>query len=495
MRTFVLLALGVFFYWALNMVFFSNRPNTVTEYISSEFRRPNPYALLYVAEYRFVDQVGEFLVRKDNNQHTVPGLAAEWIVNSENGTIQFKLRERAAYSAEEAAQSLRRIVRFGQTSHSYFASQVLAIDVQGDDTLTIKTKGDPAAILDPLCMADAVILPNDHWVQQDEEEVVDWSKSRGPYKIVSGTFPLKSGDRLELSPNKNHYLYKSGQLNWRIVPLDMHKVHSHSDLESIFSSEPAFMTVRHWPFTKLFHSPVGGQLEFYETRTNGIGFVALNQNSPIFNTLEMRRTVFWNHLNSNFNTGGALRAFQIPQPGMIGYADEKSLPFHSFSQSLTPQQKEGFRIRFAIPNGDYVASAWLKALGNTLFPGYVDFVDGPTIAAGEKWDTGEIDAVFCGVGMSDTDPISGASFLFSKHGANLDLPSGDVLSILNSGKALVDPEAVRSTVAHAFRTAESQALLIPVLYLKNRHYHSQGVQLNISDPFAESVQIWNVRLD
>lgn len=185
--------------------------NIVTELVTTTFDYPNPYRLNFVAQYRFVEQVGEFLVRRDNFQNIIGGLAESWTISKDRHSIIFHLRPNI-YSAEEVAQSLRRLIKAKQTSHSNLAHQISSaedIEVIDSSNLMIKTTSDAGAILAPLVMSDTVILPDDHWINVPgfDEPQVDWTKTKGPYIHESGSFLSLANEGLIYKPNPNHYFF------------------------------------------------------------------------------------------------------------------------------------------------------------------------------------------------------------------------------------------------------------------------------------------------
>ena len=120
---------------------------------------------------------------------------------------------------------------------------------------------------------------------------------------------------------------------------------------------------------------------------------------------------------------------------------------------------------------------------------------GSVLPIDEEWKTSGVDATFRTIGMSDTDPISSASYLFTNKSGKADLPDGRILKILNDAKGTTNPDEVALSIRKAFFTALENATVIPLYYVSNRHYHSKCIELNISDPFAEQVDLRNVRIN
>ncbi len=473
-----------------------DKMKTVTEYLLTDFGNPYPYRLQFVAQYRFVQQIGEFLVRRDDYQELVAGLAKSWEISADRRTIVFHLRP-GIYSAEEVVQSLRRLVSSGQTTHSNLAAQTELdwIQATGPLTVSIRTKGDAAAVHSPLVIADAVILPDDHWSKNPAggEDQVDWKKARGPYRYSEGQFPPAPGSGATFTPNPDHYRYQQGQLAWRIEVVDSNKIRSMDDFEALFKNGTSYTTVRYWNRNPIFSRP--SSVAFYETKPNGVSYILPNQNSEIFSHKSARVELLKRVLSADIELlKPELRAKQIAQPGLSGrlsIEDEKDL-LSSISNS--PGYKFPRELRWAIPAGAHENHPWLesviastglqsKSTEKTVYPWHDD------------WKAGKFDATFFGVGMSDTDPISSSSFLFTPKGGDADLPNGEILNLLNGAKQTTDRALVSSIIRKAFRTALENGTIIPLHYIVNRHYHSRDVRLNINDPFTESVRIWEVRLD
>lgn len=484
----------VFVYSIIRFFWRPHLSNSITEVVVSTFRYPHPYLLTYVAEYRFAHQVGEFLVRRDKNQQIVPGLAKSWDIAPDRESIVFTIRSEL-YSAQEVYESLSRIVSRGQTTHSNFASQVLKMQIIAPDQIKIFTRGDAASILSPLVMADAIIVPDAHWITiaGHDGSQVDWTKTRGPYIWKSGSFPLKEGDEVVFVPNKKHYFYSTEQLNWHIRYENPAKAKTHESLNHILKQySPSFTTIRNSLFSTIASSPESG-IKYYQTRPNGVAFIQLNPRSDMFNSTENRRAFEKTVLNSKMDMiAGLTRAVQIPQPGLVGRMDDidesKLLDELKKAKSLQPSRD----IVMAISDKPDNNSNWQMAYATSL--GYpMHFINRYIRPTHVEWLNGKVDAIFLSVGMSDTDPVSGATYIFSTEGANADLLDGSIMNLLNSAKKTKDSAVIANTVRNAFKVALSEGLVIPLFYTANRHYFSQDVILNITDPFAESVQIWNVR--
>jgi ABC-type transport system substrate-binding protein len=467
----------------------------VTEYVVTEFGDPYPYRLQFVAQYRFVHQVGEFLVRRDPHQQIVGGAAESWQIAPDRKSITFHLRP-GGYTAEEVAQSLRRLLRSGQTTHSNLAAQTdeKSIRVEGPTQLTLATRGDAGAILSPLVMADAVLLPDDHWIGENR---IDWTRSRGPYIHRSGSFPLKPGDSAVFVPNPAHYLHQAEQVDWKIEVLKESALASLSDLQRLLERSPGFVTMRFWPRNPLFRD--GGtadaaSLPYFETKPNGVAFILPNRHGKLFADARARQAL----LKAAFNADLALarpglRARQIAQPGLSGRlsADEERAGQDKIA--AYPGYEFKSPIRWAIPQGAYEDGAWARNVVRNL--GLPSSTEDRTIyPSAKEWQAGEYDATFLGVGMSDTDPISGATFLFAPTGADADLPDHSILAGLNQAKDNVDRAKITAATKQAFATALDAALIVPLHYIVNRHYHSPRLSLNIQDTFSESINIWEVRV-
>ena len=248
----------------------------VTELNSLPFGLPHPYKLVGVAPYRFVYQIGEFMVRLDVNNQIVPGLAKSWIISNDRKSIRFDIRSEI-YNAEEVKQSFQRIMKFGQTSHSNFDIQIEHIEVIDNNTIIFHTHGDAASLLNPMVMSDATILPDNHWTHDDSgHEVPDWTKSRGPYVFDSGKFPLQPGSEIIFKPNPKHYLYHKDQLRWRILQLQPDAPKDLTELSKLLNNSPSYTTRMASNWYSLFRSPAN-DIEFYKTKENALGFILPNK--------------------------------------------------------------------------------------------------------------------------------------------------------------------------------------------------------------------------
>lgn len=472
-------------------------PKFITELVTTTFDYPNPYRLNFVAQYRFVEQVGEFLVRRDNFQNIMGGLAQSWTISKDRQSIVFHLRPNI-YSAEEVAQSLRRLIRAKQTSHSNLAHQISrAEDIVVIDPLNlrVKTAGDAGAILAPLVMSDTVILPDDHWISLPgfDEPQVDWTKTKGPYIHESGSFLNLSNGALVYKPNSSHYFYSKEQLRWRIIyrPIDTFK--DLAEFKQYFDREPTFTTMRYWELLKVFFTPDPG-LTFYETRPNGVNFLIPNIGRKRFASEQARVAFLKRVLKARIPLlKPENRANQIPQPGLVGRLPELELKSVLDHLGQSPDTQFDEPIVWAIPDQLKANGSWVKEVANAIgLP--VIFKNGPYLKVEQDWRKSEFDIMISSIGMSDTDPVSAASFLFSPTANYCDYEDGRILKLLNSAKDSTDREFITQTVRKAFQMALEGGLIIPLNYTTNRHYHSPEVELNIKDPFSESIHIWEVRL-
>lgn len=473
------------------------RSNTVTELVVTPFGYPHPYKLNYVAQYRFVHQICEFLIRRDDRQNLIGGLAKSWTISEDRSSITFHLRPNL-YNATEVKESLVRFIKTGQTSHSNINAQINSendIQVENELTLTIYTRSDAAAILAPLVMADMAILPNDHWVTVNGIEQVDWKKIKGVYKYVSGEFPLEVNKELIFQPNANHYFYSNELPMWKLRYLPIESINNIEELESILNESPSYLTVRYWEMFKIFTKDSSVKLDFYETRPNGITFLILNSESGVFNYKQARITLLKRILNSKIELlNDNLRAFQIAQPGLSGKLSQSELTLLINKINSEVDYIFNKPIRWLIPNGPGENSEWVNSIAiNSELP--FEKIEGKySDAANSNWKKGNFDIAVLSVGMSDTDPVSGASFLFSPAALGQDLEDGKILKLLNSAKLIVDRKIITEKVKESFRLAMEEGLIVPISYVTNRHFHSKNVSLNINDPYSESIRIWEVRV-
>jgi ABC-type transport system substrate-binding protein len=474
---------------------------SVTELIVTPFGYPHPYHLEFVAQYRFVDQVGEYLIRKDQKQNIIGGLAKSWTISEDRHSIRFYLRENI-YSASEVKESLVRVLKYGQTSHSSFKEQISSLgDIKVIDSLTleIKTKGDASSILSPLYVGDMIILPDDHWIKINDREEVDWKKTRGPYIVSKGNFPLKEGESIELEPNPKHYFYNNDLLSWSLEFHPITKFKTFKEFEELFLIKPSYTTIRYWDLQKIFYDVAFHKQDVlhYETKINGVSFIIPNLHSAEFKNKDARLQLAKNILNSKLLLlDEGKRAYQIAQPGLVGRMSEDELKISLDKIKLNPQYNFIKPLKWLIPveqgeNTDWFLDVAEKS--NIKF----ERIDGKYFDVFNKKmrNNSEYDVALTSIGMADNDPISGATFLFSKNGLGQDFHDQKILNILNSTKATSDSKEITYRIKNAFKTALEEGIIIPISYVTNRHYYSKNVKLNIIDPFSESVQIWQIRLD
>ena len=494
-RLYLVVALVVF---SMAVIFkrmsMSNQTTYVTQFVQDNFLYPHPYAIHFVDQYRFIYHFGEFLVRLDKNQQVIGGLAKSWDISDDRKKIVFHLRDNI-YSAEEVRQSLQRIKNFGQTAHSNFAAQIIDMRVLSPRDLEIEVAGDAASILRPLEMADAVILPDDHWIKDDKgNDQVDWAKTRGPYVWKSGTFPVKPGDVLNLVPNKKHYLYEKEQLDWKIMPLSLDKFSSFAELDQMIEKYNGILTIRYSNEFKLYKTQEVGT-PFYQTKYNGVSYIQLNQ-LGLFSDRNKRRTFLRKVMGLNLDLlDKNARADQIPQPGLSGRIsrDEVEKLMADLNKDEFSSDDMGL-VKISVPANTYQDEDFYnKIIKDTGFK--TEIIRGTIYPMEDEWNRVACDAVFLTVGMSDTDPISAATFLFSEKADNADLPDKRIIKILNNAKQYTDSTKISLAIQNAFKTSFTEATLIPLFYVSNRHYHSRNLELNMkdSDPYAEEVKISAIR--
>jgi ABC-type transport system substrate-binding protein len=471
---------------------------TINEIILTEFSTPDPYRLHYVAQYRFVHQYAEFLIRRDENGNIVPGLAENWVISEDRHKITFTLRPNL-YTAKEVKESLVRLLKAKQTAHSNFIQQTTEdkIRILSENQLEIETHGDAGGLLSPLYMADAAILPNNHWIKNtDGIEIVDWTKVKGPYIWKSGKFPIHNGESIELIPNNKHYMFNKEQLNWRITYMPLEELANYESLNQEFKNNLSYTTIRYWPYWKINNNWSADSSSFYETKPNGIAFIMPNLRSPFFKDRENRRKLFKLRLLAQIhNISENLLAHQIAQPGMRGVITEKEVEkiISSIKAENISNEFLNHPLTWCLPNENIVNKEWIVQLVKSLGLKKVHFEYGIANPWHEKWKKGECDLMFGAVGMSDTDPLSGASFLFSPQGANQDSENANALKIINSVKKESDPKEITHALQIAFTKALLEALVVPIHYTVNRHIYSKKLNLNISDPFAESIFAHKIR--
>ena len=160
------------------------------------------------------------------------------------------------------------------------ANNIIVLDRR---TLKIVTESDAGAILDPLVMADTVIIPDKLWVNLPgfTEPQVDWKRNIGPYIYESGSLTSMENEPLIFKPNIKHYLFQEGQLNWNIQYFPPEKKVNLEEIKTIFNDKPCFTTIRNWEMTN-FLKKLENNLSFVETRPNGISFLIPNLNREFF---------------------------------------------------------------------------------------------------------------------------------------------------------------------------------------------------------------------
>lgn len=251
--------------------------------------------------------------------------------------------------------------------------------------------------------------------------------------------------------------------------------------------------MRYWELMKVFFTPDPG-LTYYETRPNGVNFLIPNIGRKRFASEKARRTFLKRVLNTKLPLlNPQNRANQIPQPGLVGRLPEGELKSTLDTVNLTPDEQFDAPIVWATPDQSKANGAWVKDVANAIgLPS--TFKTGPYLKVEKDWRKSDYDLMISSIGMSDTDPISAASFLFSPTATNCDFEDGRILKLLNSAKDSSDREVITKTVRKAFQMALEGGIIIPLNYTTNRHYHSPDVDLNIKDPFSESIHIWEIRL-
>jgi MarR-like DNA-binding transcriptional regulator SgrR of sgrS sRNA len=492
------ISISLFVYILMNFMG-ANRPsnskdvNIITEVIQTKFDYPDPYRMKFVAPYRFVHQVGEFLVRQTPNGEIVPGLARSWDISEDRREITFHLRSNI-YTAEETAQSLRRLIAFGQTSHSSFASQIKCEDVLviDEETLRIRTKGDAGALLSPLVMSDAVILPDDHWHKQYESEVVDWSKARGPYIHAEGTFPLSPNSHVLYVPNPKHYLFNSDQVAWKILYKPEGTIGSLSDLSRLLSASLGYSTLRFWNRDVRVKESVA--IPYLQTQQNGLAYLLINHRYGIFRDRNLRLSFAKAILGAQLPLlEPSSRAHQIAQPGLSGRIQESEERDLLQIIGNAGNRTAPVPIKWRLPSGPNEDKEWLKLVVQASKQP-AEFSYGEVWPWSSEWKKGQVDVAFAGVGMSESDPISSATFLFSPNGNDSDFSDYRLLRKLNGVKGSRERELVSQTIRDVFKVALKEGLIVPLHFIASRIYYSDGIELNMDDPFMESPRIWNVRI-
>ncbi len=187
------------------------------------------------------------------------------------------------------------------------------------------------------------------------------------------------------------------------------------------------------------------------------------------------------------------RAYQIALPGMTGRMSEKEEA--SFRTNITSEDHlREKQLTCALPTRGDLDTEWHRNYLQSLGVNCTFYTQKHITPHDPAWKNGEIDLLFSFVGMSDADPISSATFLFSPEGSDADLPSQDVLKILNTAKGSIDKNIIWTAVHNAFALALDEGLLIPWYYACTRHFHSKNVDLNIKDIFTERTIVSDIRI-
>ena len=466
----------------------------VTQIVTRPFKDLDPYQLHLTEQYSTVHQIGEFLVRQDENQQLIPGLAKGWTVSDDRTSIIFHLRS-GIYDAEEVQQSLKRMIHQGQTSHSNFSAQIKNITTIDNLNLLIETTGDAGALLSPLVMADAVIVPDSHWKKNgDGREYIDWAMSKGPYRLESGSFPLGDNDTLIFTPNKNHYNYRPGQLKWKILKISNKALATNDIFEIMKLNSPCYLVSRLSQELKFHSNSLPKGINSYD-KPNGLGYIQLNQFGSVFSNIENRRMIQKRLFSLDiFLTTGLDRAYQIPQPALVGRMNNIELSAYLEKIRNIGEQKVLSPIKWSIPYGPEINVTWHKKIVE-LLDIKEDIIKHRVYPTSSEWQDGKIDATFLEVGMSDSDPISSATFIFSPAAGNGDTADGKIMKILNDAKGLNKRE-VSQVLRKVYEIALDDATIIPLYYTRNRYIYTDDLDLNLagSDPFAEQLKVQRLQL-
>jgi hypothetical protein len=472
---------------------------TITELMPLSLGYPNPYALNDVIQYRFVEQVGEFLVRRDSNQNIIGGLASSWTISDDRKSIVFHLRPDGLYNANEVVESLRKLHKANQTSHSNIVEQIKnADDITAIDSHNVKiiTTGDAGSLLAPLIMADTVILPDNHWIKIEgfKELQVDWTKTRGPYVYDSGSLQNLKNEPIIYKPNPKHYIYSDEQLVWKIASRPRTIISNFSELKKYMEKEPSFTTIKHSETSAISWTNLDG-ISFYKTKPNSTVFLIPNINRDRFKTVESRVSFLKHLLRKKIPLlDGNSRAHQMLEPGFPGRMLDSEMDEVLLKIDSSPDVKVNDTTVWALPTEVTASRSWIQELAKSIELPH-KFIEGPYQVYSDLWSKGQHDVLVAIVGLSDTDPISGATFLFAPTAGGLDFPDGRILNLLNSAKGTIDRKVIVETVHKAFRMAIEGGLMFPLSYVSNHYYYSNGVKLNIKDQYSESIKIWDIRLE
>jgi peptide/nickel transport system substrate-binding protein len=185
--------------------------------LQGEITSVDPHFHNFQANKALAAHVFEPLVRQDERQRLVPGLALSWTA-LDPLTWEFRLRpgvrfaDGLPFTAEDVAFTLGRAgnVPKSLSSFSIYLSQITGVEVV--DPLTIRLRTATVFPLMPVYMSTFGIVSRRHGQGAATE---DYNAGRaaigtGPYRFVSWT----RGDRVELARNDNHW---EGRPDWQSV--------------------------------------------------------------------------------------------------------------------------------------------------------------------------------------------------------------------------------------------------------------------------------------
>lgn len=175
--------------------------------ITMEVDSLSPLISYTQAGYEFFGLIYDSLVDIDQDLKTVPGLAEEWSISSDNLTWTFKLRDNVKwhdgepFTSADVKFTYDLLIKRQLGLYAGSLSGITSVECPDDNTVVIKTEKPKVNMLTNA----APILPKHIWEQVSEAEYETWANENpigtGPFKFSE----FKQGEYLKLVSNPDYF--------------------------------------------------------------------------------------------------------------------------------------------------------------------------------------------------------------------------------------------------------------------------------------------------
>jgi len=469
------------------------------------FKKHPPLSSIDPAELRYyVDQfilynVGDTLVRYDENNQIQGQLAKEWRISSDKKSVEFTLRDCARFSdgtpitSEDVAATFKRLLIKKSNMHFRLHEYVVGADKVGsiDDTvdgiqvisenkIVLSFVAPVLGIINKLALSEFIILPKKAINPLDLR--IDWS-------VTSGAYYVKEWNGTEFTLLRNDYsiLYspKSPSKVTSIVNTNFYQ-----SVAMVTNNEVQLLSMKVPLSAKSEDCLSNINVEILARNFEWNNFIVLNPYSRRFRSLNARRTISSRVAKMDISSlpeNIFRRAHEIFPDGLLGHTNIRA----SYEGALADDPAEFTLMvvdKYKTLKVDYLKKE-LSKLGIKIKCEFVDFDE-----MHRRVRKREFEAVFMAAGTSAQFPDAFFTFFLNPDTPYLIDPDGIVEKLAKEMVVAKDKYGKKMLIERATRQLLDQATFIPILFetvpiIVNNRYHFNNIQ-----EFGEDIPLWQFRM-